>query len=172
MIKITWTGLTGPIFRGGPFLREKLMKRVVLIVAVLALVTVAFAALAEKKRDAEVKAMVERAVAMVKTKGLDATLKAINDPKGPFVKGDLYIFAMSLGNKRLAAGSPYNRRLLGTVADKKFNRRMAELAKTKGSGWIEYNWPKPEGNKPSPKRSFIMRVPGQDVYFGCGYYLE
>ncbi len=148
------------------------MKKVLLIVALLALVTVPFAALAEKKRDAEVKAMVERAVAMVKAKGLDATLKAINDLKGPFVKGDLYIFAMSLQNKRLAAGSPYNRRLLGTVANKEFNRRMAELAKTKGSGWMEYNWPKPKAKEPSPKRSFIMRVPGQDVYFGCGYYLK
>jgi cytochrome c len=121
---------------------------------------------------AEAKALVEKAVAMAKEKGLDTTLKAINDLDGPFVKGKLYIFAMSLQNKRLAAGSPFNKRLLGTVAKNSFNVEMAKIATGKGSGWVEYSWPKPNEKEPSPKKSYIMRVPGEDAYFGCGYYVK
>lgn len=118
------------------------------------------------------KALVEGAAAMAKEKGLEKTLKAINDLKGPFVKGKLYIFAMSLDNKRLAAGSPFNKHLLGTVATNSFNIEMAKIAKGKGQGWVEYSWPKPNEKEPSPKKSYIMRVAGEDAYFGCGYYLK
>ncbi len=121
---------------------------------------------------ADAKALVEKAVAMVKEQGLDTTLKAINDLKGPLVKGNLYIFAMSLDNKRLAAGSAVNQKLLGTTAKASFNLKMAETAKNPGEGWVEYSWPKPNEKKPSPKRGYIMRVPGHDVYFGCGFYTK
>ena len=121
---------------------------------------------------AEAKALVEKAVAMAKEKGLKPALAAINDLKGPFVKGDYYIFAMSLNNLRLAAGSPVNKPKLGTVATASFNKEMADIAKGKGSGWIEYKWPKPNQKEPTPKKAFIMRVPGEDAYFGCGYYLK
>lgn len=122
--------------------------------------------------EADAKAMVEKAVAMVKAKGLEATLKAINDLKGPFVKGNIYVVAMSMDNLRLAAGSPYNKPKLGTVGKRKHNEEMAKVAKNPGYGWVEYSWPKPNQDKPSPKRGFVMRVPGEDVYFVCGYYLK
>jgi len=125
---------------------------------------------ASSDREAAVKSMVEKAVAMVKEKGLDATLKDINDLKGPFVNGNLYIFALNLKRKVLASGSAYNRPLLGTVSKKPHDFKMVEIAKKEGSGWVEYSWPKPNEKTPSPKRSFIMRVPGEDAYFGCGYY--
>jgi hypothetical protein len=118
------------------------------------------------------RALVEKAVSMVREKGLKETLEVINDVDGPLVKGDLYLFAMRLDNLRLAAGSPFNKSKLGTVASANFNEKMAEIAKGKGAGWVEYSWPKPGGEKPVPKRTFIMRVPGHDAYFGCGYYLR
>jgi hypothetical protein len=123
-------------------------------------------------RAAKAQALVKKAVSMAQKDGLKRSLEVINDVKGPLVDGDLYVFAMSLGNMRLAAGSPFNKPKLGTRATADFNKKMAEIAKKKGSGWLEYSWPKPDGSKPVPKRTFIMRVPGEDAYFGCGYYIE
>ncbi len=50
--------------------------------------------------------------------------------------------------------------------------QMAEIAKAQGAGWLEYSWPKPREDTPTPKKSYVMRVPGQDFYIGCGYYLN
>ncbi len=148
------------------------MSRIVLSVLVVALVLPLTVVAVSADQAADAKALVQKAVAMVKDKGLHATLKAINELQGPFVKGNLYVFAMTLDNKRLAAGSPVNQPLLGTVAKASFNLRMAEIAKGPGEGWVDYSWPKPNEKKPSPKRAFIMRVPGCDAYFGCGYYTK
>jgi len=148
------------------------MKQATLLAGIILLCLVIAIPVASAGREADAKALVEKAVAMVKEKGLDATLKAINDRKGPFVKGDLYVFALTLENKRLASGSPYSKPLLGTVSKTPHAPQMAEIAKKQGTGWIEYSWPKPNEKEPSPKRSHIMRVPGENAYFGCGYYVK
>jgi cytochrome c len=151
---------------------EVFMKKILLTTIVALMVSLLSVGLSCADQASDAKALVEKSVAMVKNKGLKATLEAINDLKGPFVKGELYIFAMSLENMRLAAGSPSNKNLLGTVAKNPFNKTMLDIAKSKGSGWVEYSWPKPGGKEPSPKRSYIMRVPGENAYFGCGYYVK
>ena len=149
-------------------------KAVVLCVAVILCLALAPAALADKAQEA--KALVEKAVAMAKEKGLDATLKAIADPKGPFIKGEFYIFAGDIDKITLVA-HPYKPKLVGkplaVVKDKKGKMLFAEfskVAKNPGHGWVEYWWPKPGEKTPSLKRSYIQRVPGTNVYFGCGYY--
>lgn len=121
------------------------------------------------------KALVEQGAAMFKDKGNDAALKAIDDPKGPFLKGDLYIFAVSMDNKVLA--HPMSKQLVGKdvgdMKDKKGNAffgKFKEVAEKPGSGWVEYWWPKPGSEEPMAKNTFIMRIPGQNVYIGAGYY--
>jgi cytochrome c len=145
------------------------------IVAVM-LVSFAFAgtALADKKADA--KALVESAVAMAKEKGLDATLAAIKDKKGPFVKGDLYIFAGSTEKTELIA-HPIAPQIVGKnqakmrdVKGKYFFVEMMNTAKGPGQGWVEYWWPKPGEKKASAKEAYIMRVPNQKAWFACGFY--
>ncbi len=154
------------------------MKNIVVLLTMLVVVFSPSAALlaGDKKAEdkkAEVKALVEQGVALVQKEGKDAAFKVINDLKGPFVKGDLYLFATSLKNIDLAEGSPNNKALIGKdLSQYQAVVKMTEVAKTKGSGWVEYSWPKPGENVPSPKRSFVMRVPGQDFYIGCGYYLK
>lgn len=148
------------------------MKKFTLIFALIASGLLLYLGPASADDETDAKAMVEKAVAMVEARGLEATLDAINDLKGPFVKDSLYVFAMSMDNLRLATGSPYNKSKLGTVGKEKRNKEMAKVAKNPGFGWVEYSWPKPKQDEPSPKRSFVMRVPGKDIYFGCGYYLK
>ncbi len=147
-----------------------------LTVVVVALMCFAFAgtALADKKADA--KALVDSAVAMAKDKGLDPTLAAIKDKNGPFVKGELYIFAGSTDKVQLIA-HPIKPALVGKnmakikdVKGKFFFVEFMNVAKDPGQGWVGYWWPKPGEKKASEKDSYIMRVPGQNVWFGCGFY--
>lgn len=125
--------------------------------------------------EGDCKAIVEKAADMFKSKGKDAAIKAVNDPKGPFVKGELYVFAVDMNNKVLA--HPMNQSLVGKDVSKAKDPKgkllfaeFLEVAKGKGAGWVEYMWPKPGEKEPSPKRSYIMKVPGEEVYIGAGYY--
>lgn len=151
------------------------MKRIaVLGIAVLAGLIVC-AGFAWASIEGDCKAVVDKAAGMFKSKGKDAAIKAVNDPKGPFVKGELYVFAVDMNNKVLA--HPMNQSLVGKdvskVKDPKGKLLFAEfldVAKGKGVGWVEYMWPKPGAKEPSPKRSYIMKIPGEEVYIGAGYY--
>jgi cytochrome c len=128
---------------------------------------------------ADAKALVQKGVAMVKAKGLDATLKAIGDPKGPFVKGDLYLFAGALDKVTLLAHPLAAQKLVGPdlskMKDSKGNFffvKFKGVAEEPGSGWVEYMWPKPGAKEDSLKKTFVMRVPGQQAYIAAGYYVK
>jgi len=49
---------------------------------------------------------------------------------------------------------------------------MNEVCEEKGSGWVDYMWPKPGEKKPAPKISFVKQVKhGEDTFVvGCGTY--
>jgi signal transduction histidine kinase len=126
-------------------------------------------------KAADTKALVEQGVAAFKAKGKDDTIKAIDDPKGPFVKDDLYLFVGSMDNKVLA--HPFAKQLVGKDAtdlkDPKgtaFFVKFKEVADKDGSGWVEYWWQKPGDKEPALRNTFIMKVPGETVYIGAGYY--
>jgi cytochrome c len=83
---------------------------------------------------ADTKALVEKGVAMVKEKGLDATLKAIGDPKGPFVKGDLYLFAGALDKVTLLAHPLAAAKLVGPDLNDEGLQGKFFLHQVQGSG--------------------------------------
>ena len=147
----------------------------VLLLVVFALPFLALPALAADKA-AEAKALVDSAVAMAQEKGLDATYAAIRDKNGPFMKGEYYIFVGST-EKPMNVVHPINPKLenkdLGKMKDVKgkfFFMEFMNVAKGPGEGWVEYWWPKPGTKEASPKKTFIKRVPGQNVWFACGFY--
>ncbi len=151
------------------------MKKGVVWALALALV-LCFAATAAADPSADAIALVKKAVAMVKEKGVDETIKAVGDPKGPLVNGEFYLWAGPLDKITMVA-HPFTPHLvgkdLGTFKDingKLIFVEFAEVAKTKGSGWVDYMWPKPGAKTPSPKSSYVERVPGENLYFGCGIY--
>jgi cytochrome c len=56
---------------------------------------------------------------------------------------------------------------------KTFMREFIETAKNKGSGWVDYMWPKPGEKAPSKKLSYIKRakIPnGETILVGAGIY--
>jgi len=53
-------------------------------------------------------------------------------------------------------------------------REMIETAKTKGSGWVEYQWPKPGDARPVKKMSFVkaLNLDNELLIVGSGIYLD
>jgi methyl-accepting chemotaxis protein len=49
---------------------------------------------------------------------------------------------------------------------------MVEVAKTQGSGFVSYMWPKPGSEQPVPKISYVKAVPGWGWVIGSGVYLD
>jgi methyl-accepting chemotaxis protein len=49
---------------------------------------------------------------------------------------------------------------------------MVEVAKTQGSGFISYEWPKPGSDRPVPKISYVKAVPAWGWVVGSGVYLD
>lgn len=119
----------------------------------------------------------QEAAAMVTSQGVDAAIKAISNPKGPFVWKDSYVFLMNLDGKMLA--HPFKPELtnmqhvllLTDPTDKALFVQFVNLARNVGHGWVEYMWPKPGKTTPSKKLSYIYRVPDTTLFVGAGVYV-
>ncbi|MRR35855.1 cache type 2 domain-containing protein [bacterium] len=121
----------------------------------------------------DAKALVEKAAAFVKANGKDAALKEFNVAKGQFDKGELYVFAYDMSGKIIA--HPKNPKLIGkdllNVPDpdgKLFRKEIVEVAKTKGTGWVDYRYTNPETKKIEAKTTYVVKV--GDVILCCGTY--
>jgi cytochrome c len=162
-------------FRGRRGRTERKMKKWI----ALGLLTMFYAGLfqcvfAGQAEDA--KALAEKAVEMFKDNGPAATIAAINDKNGPLRKGDLYVFAGTPDN-RLIGHPDHSIRGIPLNNFKDANgvpvfHEFGKIAQHQGSGWVDYLWVKPGESRPSKKRSFIIRIPGENIYMGVGYYLE
>jgi len=146
------------------------MKRI--LVAILINLLSANFVLAINPAD-QAKAMVEEAVAFFNANGKQKTLTEINTPKGKWVKGELYVFAYDLNG--VVVAHPINPKLIGKnlidvpdAAGKTFRKDIAEVAKTKGTGWVDYKYKNPSTNKIEDKSTFLMKA--GDVIICCGTY--
>jgi len=141
------------------------------LVLLLALTLTAAWARADDRADA-VK-MVQDAVAIYRAGGLEKTLDAINDPKGPFFKGQLYAFAFDESGTLLANASAVNKigQNLLEVPDskgKQFRKEMIKVAKKNGSGWVDYTLWNPLSNAEELKTSYVEMA--GELIIGCGIY--
>jgi methyl-accepting chemotaxis protein len=122
-------------------------------------------------------AMVERAVGFCKEYGREALIADINSlSKGQFLDRDLYLMAINLADAKFVAHGN-NSRVLGhggtgskDVDGKSFVVEMAMLARTAGSGWVEYKWAHPITNEIKVKNSYLERV--GDLAVICGIYKQ
>ena len=112
-------------------------------------------------------------ILLIEKDGNDKAFAVIDDPSGPFVKGDMYVFVTGFDGTTLAHGT--NKVLVGKnliqVKDadgKLFVQEMIDVAKSKGEGWVDYKWPNPVTHKIEAKTTFLKRV--GDELVGCGIY--
>ena len=148
------------------------MKRFVCVmVSVMALLGCLTTAFASSKQE-EAKGLVKKAVAYLKKNGNEKGFAEFNKNPGPFVKGELYIFAFTPKGETLAHGG--NPKLVGKVMydlkdsdGKYFVQDVLKTAK-QGGGWTEYRWTNPTSKKIEPKMSYVEPV--GDLTVGCGFY--
>jgi signal transduction histidine kinase len=131
--------------------------------------------LAESATQEECIAKSKEAAQMLQEKGLDTAVAAINDKEGPFVWKDTYVFLMNMDGKMLA--HPMSPALLEKdslleVKDANDKALFVEFVNVaaQGEGWVDYVWPKPGEEAPSPKSTYIYQVPGTQYFVGAGIY--
>jgi signal transduction histidine kinase len=147
---------------------EKMKRMIVAILISLLWINLGFAGTAD-----QAKGMVDEGATFMQANGKEKALAEMNNPKGKFVKGELYIFVYDFSGTVLA--QPFNPKLVGKNvmevpdADGKFFRKeIIELAKSKGQGWVDYKYKNPASNKTEHKTAYIRKV--NDVVLGCGTY--
>lgn len=137
----------------------------------LALCTVS--ALSAQEGSEQAKALVKKAVAFYKQNGRPALVKEVTSRAGTLRDGALYIFVYDTTGVVVAHGQLVQ--LIGKNLEnskdpkgKLWIQERLELAKTKGSGWQDYEFMNPVTKKWEPKRAFIERA--DDLIIGCGAY--
>ena len=124
----------------------------------------------------EVKAFVESAATYARQNGKAVAIAAFNDPKGPFVKGSVYVYALDYDGITLAL--PFQRDLvsqdfsmLSDAMGQKFVKTEISLAKN-GGGFLLFQYPNPaHSNAIEPKLSYVRPV--DDTYWiGAGTYIS
>jgi cytochrome c len=155
--------------------KNRRRKVVGLIVAAVTVIFVSILTVQAVSPD-DAKALAEKATAYWKANDKDKALAEINNPQGQFVKGDVYVVAHDFKGNVLAHGA--NPKLVGAnlleqedpITGNFFVKEQVELAKTKGSGWINLHWTNPTTKKVQPKKSWVKKIEGEDYLVNCGVY--
>jgi signal transduction histidine kinase len=129
---------------------------------------------ADKGSKEEAVAMVKKAVALIKSDGKEKAFAAISDPSNTtFHDRDLYIYVYDLNGVALAHGN--NPKMVGKPLiglkdneGKPMIKEMVDLAKSKGSGWVDFKWPNPVTKAVEAKSGYVEKV--DDMLVGSGIY--
>src|SRR5512136_1873356 len=120
-----------------------MMKKIFLCALVLCFLGVSVYAAEDRGSAAEAKALLKKGVSYMKANGTKEALAEFDNPKGPFVKKDLYIYSLDMNGKcvqhyanRSLEGK--NFMLLKDSDGKPFIKNILDTAKSKGSGHIDY----------------------------------
>jgi methyl-accepting chemotaxis protein len=117
--------------------------------------------------------LVQRAVAMVKEKGLAHALAVFNDPRGGFVNGKYYIWASDYRGLTLAHGGDprvcgQNHFEIKAADGRKFVQEIIHLAQTRGKGWCDYPWKNPATGRTEQKSTYFEAI--DEAVLSCGIY--
>jgi cytochrome c len=132
----------------------------------------------QSKEAKQIAALVDKAAALIEAKGKTA-FPEFKKKDGEWFKGETYIFVLDMKGTTLL--HPANPELetkstldLKDANGKAFIREFMDTAK-KGSGWVDYMWPKPGEKKPSKKATYVKRakMPSEEtVIVGAGIYVK
>jgi len=126
----------------------------------------------------EVEALVNKAASLIDAKG-KAAFPEFRMNGSEWFRGDTYVFAYDLkGNVLLNPAFPARE---GTNVSgqkdangKLFHDAIVRVAETKGSGWVDYMFPKPGQTQPSQKWAFVkaVKIDGVPGLVASGFYPE
>ena len=123
----------------------------------------------------EAKGMVEKAVAYYKAQGKEKAFAEISDPKGRFMKDDIYVTVYDMSGLCLAR--PVEKGMIGKsmigmqdAEGKLFVKERIEAAKAKGKGWQDYKFPHPITGKWAYKTAYFEAH--DNLVFAAGAYKQ
>jgi signal transduction histidine kinase len=121
---------------------------------------------------AEARAMLDRAVAELKSNEAAALAKFNDKENKQFRDRDLYVFCFNVSDGKFTVHP--NPTIMGTdvralkVKDDPLGQKLFDQVKEGTVTTVDYNFPKPGTTEPVPKESYIIRIGGQGC--GVGYY--
>jgi methyl-accepting chemotaxis protein len=119
-------------------------------------------------------ALVKQAVDHVRRVGVKRACVDLNDPQGPFVRGEDYVFALAADGTQLAFApdpSVVGRNNIDDrdpITGKAGGHEMLRLAANPGFGWVDYHFRNPKTGQVVPKSVYVEGVEG--IIVGCGIY--
>jgi PAS domain S-box-containing protein len=122
----------------------------------------------------DARALVRRAVEFYRRNGRERFLREISHPEGVFHKGDPYIFVYDRGMTMLA--HPLKPELVGqNLLNRKdraggtyFRREIRDIVRSKGRGWVDYEYENPVSKAIDAKSSYVEGV--DDLIICAGAY--
>ncbi len=136
------------------------------------LLPVAFAADDHGTADQAI-AMVKKGIAAIKAQGKEKAFADFSNPTNKeFHDRDLYLIAYDMNAVNLAHGN--NPRMVGKnlmelkAGNVYVGKEMVAIIKSKGSGWVDYQWPNPVTKALENKSTYVEKV--DDFFVGCGIY--
>jgi cytochrome c len=129
----------------------------------------------ESEKAKQIVALVDKAAALIDSKGKSA-FPEFRKTGSEWQSGDTYLFVGDM--KGMAIFNGAFPKLEGTdtngLKDSNGKLFVADLMKAaaKGSGWVDYMWPKPGQSQPSKKWSYVraVTIEGTPGYVGAGFY--
>jgi cytochrome c len=111
----------------------------------------------------EAKALAIKASEFLLKAGPEKAFRRFSDPDDVFIDRDLYVFILDLNGRiwfnavfPIAPGSS----ILGSrdSSGHYFVQDMVAIARTRGEGWVEYEWLSPCTGEMAPKSAYVVRV--------------
>jgi len=125
-----------------------------------------------EERDQAV-ALVKKAVAHARARGLARAIKDFNAAHGEFNDGKYYIWAGDFDGIIVANGANLescgqNHFELKAVDGRRFIQEIIQAARTRGKGWCDYPWKNPASGRTEQKSTYFEAV--GNVFLACGIY--
>ncbi len=126
----------------------------------------------------QIEALVNKAATLIESQG-KAAFTEFRKSGSEWFSGDTYLFALDMNlNVLLHAAFP-KREGTNTTGQKDSNGKLyydefVKVVQSKGSGWVDYMFPKPGQTQPSQKWSYVkaVNVDGVPALIGAGFYPE
>jgi signal transduction histidine kinase len=126
----------------------------------------------------QIEAIVNKAAALVEKQG-KAAFSEFRKPDSEWWFGNTYLFAYDqslnvLLNPAFPKREGTNPQGQKDANGKAFHDEFLKVVRTKGSGWVDYMFPKPGQTQPSQKWSYVkgVKIEGTPGIIGAGFYPE
>ncbi len=126
----------------------------------------------------QIEALVNKAAALIDSKGKEA-FSEFRKKDTEWYSGDIYLFVYDLKSNVLLNVAFPAREGTNTTGQKDangklFHHEFIQVAESKGSGWVDYMFPKPGQTQASQKWAYVkaVKVDGVPSLVASGFYPE